>query len=248
MQTECPHCETVFRVRPDQLGEADGQVRCGVCGEVFNAMITLQAELGARENWAQADSGEAAETTTPSAVDIELQEEETQGRVPLDLELHGTESDALSTVLLVLGGAILIVLLGAQYLYYDRQRLIASPELRPWILHLCEYLPCDAPPLHDVSAIELLERNVFIHPNIDGALMITGKMVNNARFSQPLPTLQVSLSNLRGQVVAARRFRPGEYLSDKTREHIMAPGIPVSILLEVDDPGTDALAYEFQFL
>jgi predicted Zn finger-like uncharacterized protein len=248
MQTECPQCETVFRVRADQLGEADGRVRCGVCGEVFNAMDTLQAELGGQEDWTQAAPGEAGDTATSPAVDIDLQEYEEQGRVPLDLELREPGGDALTTALLALGGLVLIVLLGAQYLYYDRQRLIASPELRPWILHLCAYLPCDAPPLHDVSAIELLERNVFIHPNIDGALMITGKMVNNARFPQPLPTLQVSLSNLRGKVVAARRFRPGEYLSDKTREHVMAPGIPVSILLEVDDPGTDALAYEFQFL
>lgn len=247
MQTECPHCETVFRVRTDQLGRADGRVRCGVCGELFDAMANLQAELGPPGSRPQGVPGQEAGPSSEDAVDMVLADDGDE-RVPLDLNLDEPGRSGLATTLLVLGMLGLIVLLGAQYLYYDRQQLIASPELRPWILHLCEYLPCDTPPLRDVSAIELLERNVFIHPNIDGALMITGKMVNNARFAQPLPTLQVSLSNLRGQVVAARRFRPGEYLSDKAREPTMAPGIPVGILLEVDDPGTDALAYEFQFL
>jgi len=34
---QCPHCHTRFRVTQEHLAAADGDVRCGVCLEVFNA-------------------------------------------------------------------------------------------------------------------------------------------------------------------------------------------------------------------
>ena len=36
MQTQCPHCETRFRVTENQIALADGFVRCGACKQVFN--------------------------------------------------------------------------------------------------------------------------------------------------------------------------------------------------------------------
>ena len=36
MQTQCPHCDTRFRVTDAQLTIADGMVRCGICEHVFN--------------------------------------------------------------------------------------------------------------------------------------------------------------------------------------------------------------------
>jgi len=39
--TRCPHCDTTFRVVPDQLRIADGWVRCGQCKEVFDACQSL---------------------------------------------------------------------------------------------------------------------------------------------------------------------------------------------------------------
>ncbi len=38
LQTQCPKCETRFRVTDDQLGIAKGKVRCGNCLSVFNAI------------------------------------------------------------------------------------------------------------------------------------------------------------------------------------------------------------------
>lgn len=41
MQTTCPSCHAVFRVKPDQLEAHAGKVRCGKCAYVFNAFETL---------------------------------------------------------------------------------------------------------------------------------------------------------------------------------------------------------------
>ena len=39
--TQCSKCETVFKLSAEVLRAAGGQVRCGKCGEVFNALAHL---------------------------------------------------------------------------------------------------------------------------------------------------------------------------------------------------------------
>jgi predicted Zn finger-like uncharacterized protein len=42
--TQCSKCETVFKLSAEVLRAAGGQVRCGKCGEVFNALSRLAEE------------------------------------------------------------------------------------------------------------------------------------------------------------------------------------------------------------
>lgn len=43
MFTRCTHCEATFRVTLEQLQTSSGQVRCGVCQNVFDAFVALSA-------------------------------------------------------------------------------------------------------------------------------------------------------------------------------------------------------------
>lgn len=45
MLTRCPSCATTFRVTPEQLKAKAGNVRCGECHGVFNALDTLIEEV-----------------------------------------------------------------------------------------------------------------------------------------------------------------------------------------------------------
>jgi len=45
--TQCSKCETIFKLSADVLRSAGGQVRCGRCGEVFNALARLAEQPGA---------------------------------------------------------------------------------------------------------------------------------------------------------------------------------------------------------
>jgi predicted Zn finger-like uncharacterized protein len=45
--TQCSKCETVFRLSADVLRAAGGQVRCGKCGEIFNALARLAEDPSA---------------------------------------------------------------------------------------------------------------------------------------------------------------------------------------------------------
>ncbi|NWE73540.1 zinc-ribbon domain-containing protein, partial [Pseudomonas gingeri] len=47
--TQCPHCQTSFRVSHAQLSVARGVVRCGSCLQVFNAARQLLEQRAARE-------------------------------------------------------------------------------------------------------------------------------------------------------------------------------------------------------
>ncbi len=42
MFTQCPHCQTLFRISSEQLKSAGGKVRCCQCNQVFNALDSLQ--------------------------------------------------------------------------------------------------------------------------------------------------------------------------------------------------------------
>lgn len=41
MYTQCPQCETLFRIGAEQLAQARGVVRCGLCAHCFNALESL---------------------------------------------------------------------------------------------------------------------------------------------------------------------------------------------------------------
>lgn len=52
--TQCPACETQFKVAPDQLKVSEGWVRCGQCQHVFDASLNLQPWWPEPEEPAQA--------------------------------------------------------------------------------------------------------------------------------------------------------------------------------------------------
>jgi predicted Zn finger-like uncharacterized protein len=144
---------------------------------------------------------------------------------------------------------VLILVLLGQYAYYNRRELAQYPELRPWLAGLCQIAACDTPLQRDVSRIVLANRSVESHPRHANALLINATLVNDADFPQPYPLLEIRFSDLNNQLVAGRRFRPSEYLATGTPLQTgMAPHQPVHIILEIADPGKDAVSFQFDLL
>jgi predicted Zn finger-like uncharacterized protein len=65
MLTRCPYCGTTFRVTPEQLKVRQGQVRCGQCRRVFDALRAL-AENAARAQQAASRPQEAQPASGPA--------------------------------------------------------------------------------------------------------------------------------------------------------------------------------------
>ena len=77
--------------------------------------------------------------------------------------------------------------------------------------------------------------------------MITGSFINQAPFTQRMPDLLISLFDVKGKLIANRRFRPNEYLLENRNRNVIESQLPIQFRLEIIDPSTDALTYEFEF-
>jgi predicted Zn finger-like uncharacterized protein len=149
----------------------------------------------------------------------------------------------------IAASVLLAVLLLGQLAWVERYQLARVPQLRPLLEVFCQPLSCDLPMRHDISKIEMVEREVRDHPHASGALLIHASFVNRAAFAQAYPVFVVSFSDVSGTTVAMRRFPPAEYLIGRQDvSNGMAPGERAQLMLEVVDPGDRAVSFQFDFL
>lgn len=264
MQTTCPHCGSVFRVSTALLEQGHGRVRCGICLQNFNALLSLENYNGepfellpeAGDPAATLDSAPQQSTETRDGAISEVDDDASpsaddaaEDSVSLHEAMYGDGEKKranLKPLLWFIGILLLLIIAIVQVIYYQRYQLVSSVHYQSQILNLCQILPCDEDKFENTDQISLLERNIFTHPTRDKALMVTGSFVNKAPFSQPPPKLLISLSDRQGNFIASRLFEPQQYLADKTITRL-PPGKPVQFRLEIEDPGNAALAYEFEF-
>lgn len=154
------------------------------------------------------------------------------------------------SVTLGLGIAVLLLGLLVQVAFFRSYELANRfPSLVPALTQLCQTLPCRYSGQRDVSQIEVISRNVSSHPTQKNALLISTAFVNRASFEQPYPIIAIRLSDLAGETVATRYFKPQDYLDSMYNPFLlMESGTPVHITLAVLDPGNDAVNFEFSFL
>lgn len=143
---------------------------------------------------------------------------------------------------------LLILLLAGQILYHERHRLLSIPTLEPGVRALCRPLPCALPPPRDLEALRLTQRRIRALPKHPGILEVTALVENTAAFPQPAPVIELTLRDLQGRPVAARRFFPADYRPEEASSRPLAPGESFSLALSVQDPKTHAPAFEFRFL
>ncbi len=252
METTCNQCSSRFRLTEKQLKQAYGKVRCGECGCVFNALQGLKNYEGELppEYHKQLEDDLALDKTLPIS-DFEFDKETEQRR---ELSLHEAMYGAEGRSFFSLGplgwfiGIILLAAAGiAQAIYYQRYQLIENPRYQQQVINLCELLPCAETSFASTEQLRLLERNVFTHPIANDALMVTGSFTNQAPFAQKLPDMLISLFDVQGKLIANRMFTPAEYRLDDNNRGVIKSQAIVQFRLEIVDPGTDALTYEFEF-
>jgi len=240
METACYHCQSRFRIYEQQLHAGRGKVQCGECGKIFEAMVSLKTYKGKR----------STDHQLPTAVKIDTPSE-ARPELSLHEAMYGDRHSRLSQFapLMWLIGILLLFTVGiAQAIYYQRYPLIEKPQYQKQVLSLCRLVACNESEFSKTQQIKLLERKVFSNPVQPSALMVTGSFVNQAVFDQKLPKLLVSLFDIHGNLIANRLFTPMEYLQTDKNRMLMVNAKPVQFRLEISDPGTDALTYEFEFM
>ena len=151
---------------------------------------------------------------------------------------------AWSIAILVLTASLFV-----EYTWFNRNELIREHQLRPLVTQFCVIANCDTMNLREPDEIEMTTRNIYSHPNVKNALMISGSLINHARFEQPYPNILIDFSDVQGEVIASRVFTPEDYLQIKNSSlRHLAPQVSIDFNMEIQDPGKNAMTYEFSFL
>lgn len=146
---------------------------------------------------------------------------------------------------------LVLIALGAlagQYIWYHFDELARQDQYRPWFQELCPQVGCKVPSKVDIKLLKSSNLVVRSHPEFQGALVVDAIIYNRASFSQPFPLLELRFADTSGQLIASRRFKPGEYLSGELAgKDEMPPQTPIHIALDILDPGPKAVNYSLSF-
>ena len=148
----------------------------------------------------------------------------------------------------IIGILTSLVLLTSQYIYTMRDELSQIASVRPSVIKFCEFTECSVPLYSNLEQIEFISQDVRSHPRYHNALMVTLVFINNSPFYQAYPVIQFKLSDIEQNPVAARYFLPESYLDASIDiEEGVKPGTPIRAVLEINDPGEQAVNYDFDF-
>jgi predicted Zn finger-like uncharacterized protein len=240
MQTRCPSCETIFRITEIEASASGGMVQCGVCQHFFNA-LKHQDPASGQKPYSQAD---LIMNKSRSLAKDELSSSLAQSYVKIRPRAPWWSTLTWTVLILLVLAALLL-----QLAWFNRQQLVLLPELKPYVERACQQLNCRLKPNVDLGNIELLSRDVRSHPTHRNALLITATFINRATFEQPYPDVGLVLSDLGGNIIAQRQFKPVEYLkTDLKPVDMMLKEVPVTLVMEVQDPGSESVSFRFEFL
>ena len=103
--------------------------------------------------------------------------------------------------------------------------------------------------LKQPQQIQLVSRDIHTHPTRSGILVLSLTFVNLAQQAQVFPELEVTLLDATSQAIARRRLQPADYLrAGVDIEAGLASEVYLPVLLELGDPGKQAVGFEIRFL
>lgn len=264
MFTRCPACQTQFRVRAKQLSTAAGRVRCGACGEAFDAVSRLSDTPLPPSREPSAYVREADRPREPAVGDLHLPDEPAG-----DQELPSIDNPERITDVATLDWqddeterqsrhfgrwlalALVLILIGlGQAAWFHRDVLYNNfPQLLPWAERLCEHIDCQVHRLRQTSEFEIINRDVRMHPVYKDALLVNATIANRASGRQPYPRIQLALFDTNGKTLAYREFAPADYLDGSLPVSAGMPAdMPVHVVLEISGAAESAVSFEFGFL
>ncbi len=218
--TRCPHCAAVFRLRPEQLQQAQGWLRCAQCQQAFDASARVLAcapeappphppalPVSAAAPAAPSDgvlafaqalaSFPRPALTTPSPAPAVS---EAPVRAP------SASAPARRRALFFGVGALLSALLLAMALWATRALWsVHWPVLGHAALALCERLACVVPPWREPRVL-LLEHARLVRT--ESGFDLHWGLHNTAAWPLFMPAFELTLLDAQDQVLARRVLSP----------------------------------------
>lgn len=274
MLTRCPHCDTVFRVTPQQLQKQHGQVRCGRCMQVFDGFRTLSSESDRSVAEPAPERVEPVPPVAPPPVKPQAPVQEPaaataaapvaptvapapspqpEPRVAAFDEELLEEPPARSRYgfLWATASVLLALALAAQAAYVYRVELAAQyPALKPGLLQACAALKCSVPLPQQPKLISIEASDLQVpDATRPGVIQLTATLRSHAQYDVAYPALDLVLTNAQEHTLARRIFSPREYL-DKSRDPALGipPNAEVTVRLDLDTGDLGASGFRIDLL
>jgi predicted Zn finger-like uncharacterized protein len=261
LYTGCPKCKTTFRVTTQQLQASVGQVRCGHCGEVFDAFASLTAQ--------EPSSAPAAmEATPPLESSPEPALEHVPEFPPLAAKARGSARDGSApmsrpdpaaslyewefrmpvtpsrTGLWITLSLLMAALLAGQAAFAYRTELaVAFPQSRHWLEKSCAVLGCriSSPALSSYLHIESSDLKA-VEGGEPNQLQLMASIRNRAPIGLGHPAFELTLTDGLDHAIGRRVFLPHEYLPAGSGPDIQ-PGAELAVHLFLETGALRAAGY-----
>jgi len=244
MFTRCPQCKTVHALTAATLSHSRGLVQCGQCNRAFSALSFLFDE------WPSGQAhGPAKET---GAVPPILTSDTKTDALDSDPSVNNKPDVAKDKPKRLAWGlvtALLVLLTIANIGWTFREPLLENPTISASIKQTGVLQPEQQGLLRDPEQIQLVSRDMHTHPTRSGILVLSLTFVNLAQSSQEFPIMEITLLDTTNQPVARRQFQPTDYLRPGAdTKSGLTTDVYLPVLLELGDPGEQAVGFEIQFL
>jgi len=257
--TQCPQCNTRFKVSHEQLDAHQGLVRCGLCQAVFNAAEHLQDDQPSPQLDLPIALEEIKQAPAETAAEPALATHEEFGFNHIDTihadrqnEIEPAEPATLAQRIAfvndldapppepvkptprwpwAVGCLLLLIVLLAQAAYFFRTELAAKlPGLKPVLTSYCGLLQCTVPLPQKADLVSIESSDLEADPAHANVIILNALLRNHAPYAQAYPNLELTLTDTQDKALARRTFHPVEYLKQGEDEK---PGLAANRELSV---------------
>ena len=250
--TRCPACHTVHPVNAALLTQGRGKYRCSKCNKVAFALLALF------DDWPEAGQKPASIGDIPTlGQNLDLKKAEQSRLNPeADDQENGEPEDAPSAatgkpwlrLLWVSAAIVLVVIVLFQWAEFNGKPLLEQSLIQDALIQTGLKEPPPREVFRDTNLIHLVSRQLSSHPTRPDTLQLSATIVNRAPRSQPYPGLEVILLDAGGNTLASHEFAPEDYLAGGKRARPgMSPQAYLPLVLDLPDPGEQAVGFELDF-
>ncbi len=137
------------------------------------------------------------------------------------------------------------------YFYIYRTEITtAVPGTRPYLERFCAIFSCVVPYPQDITLLSIESSDLLVDPKKQPDIAkLIATIRNHAPFSQALPALKLTLTDIHNQVVASHIYTAGDYLRiSKDKVQVIEPGQEIDIRLDIENPGLNSTGYQLILL
>jgi len=241
--TQCPECDTRFKVSQAQLDMSQGMVRCGNCQAVFNATKQLHDNEPSPQLAPTLDQEEIQQAPVESP---EESAPVTHDKYDFSHLATASNEEALETIPPVIkkkvhwswlvGTLFLLIVFLIQTTYFFRVELAAHlPSIKLVLASSCKLFNCDIPLPKKIDQLSIESSDLESDPKRPSVIALNASLRNRAPYAQTYPNLELTLTNSMDVALARRIFSPTEYLKpDENEKHGLLSNHEISIKLHLD--------------